>query len=68
MGRPVVVAPKASGDLRLCEDMRKANQANIREGIPMPTVDGLLENLDGSTVFSKLNLRLESSQRRTLET
>ena len=55
---PVVVAPKASGDIRLFVDMRKAKQAIFRERIPMPTVDEVLENLNGSTVFSKLDLRL----------
>ena len=49
---PVVVAPKASGDIRLCVDMRKANQAIIRERIPIPTVNEVLENLNGGRVFS----------------
>ena len=52
---PVVVAPKAEGDIRLCVDMRKANQAIIRERIPIPTVDEVIENLNGSAVFSKLD-------------
>ena len=55
---PVVIAPKASGDIRLCVDIRKANAAIIRKRIPIPTVDEVLENLNGSTVFSKLDLRL----------
>ena len=55
---PVVIAPKASGDIRLCVDMRKANAAIIRERIPIPTVDEVLENLNGSAVFSKLDLCL----------
>jgi len=55
---PVVVALKASGDIRLCVDTRKANAAIIRERIPIPTVNEVLENLNGSTVFSKLDLRL----------
>ena len=38
--------------------MRKANAAIIRERIPIPTVDEVLENLNGSAVFSKLNLRM----------
>ena len=38
--------------------MRKANQAIIRERIPIPTVDEVVENLNGSAVFSKLDLRL----------
>ena len=55
---PVVIAPKASGDIRLCVDVRKANAAIIRERIPIPTVDEVLETLDGSAVFSKLDLCL----------
>ena len=47
----VVVAPKASGDIRLCVDMRKANQAIIRQRIPIPTVCS-------GRVFSKSDLRL----------
>ena len=59
---PVVVAPKASGDIRLCINMRKANEALIHERIPMPTVDEVLGNLNGSTLFSKLDLRLRFHQ------
>ena len=55
---PVVVAPKSEGDIRLCVDTRKANQAIIRKRIPIPTVDEVVENLNGSAVFSKLDLHL----------
>ena len=55
---PIVVAPKPSGDIHLCVDMRCANKAIIRERIPMPTIDEVLENLNGSCMFSKLDLRL----------
>ena len=55
---PVVIAPKASGDIRLFVDMRKANAAIIRERIPIPTENEVLENLNGSAVFSKLDLCL----------
>ena len=54
---PVVVAPKPLGDIRLCVDMRRANEAIVRERLPIPTVDEVLESLNGSTVFSKLDLR-----------
>ena len=65
---PVVVAPKVSGVIRLCVYMRKANAAIIRERIPIPTVDDVLENLNGSTVFSKLDLRLGFHWMRAPET
>jgi len=55
--RPVVIVPKPSGDIRLCVDMRGANQAIVRERHPIPTVDDVLYQLNGSTVFSKLDLR-----------
>ena len=54
---PVVVVPKPGGDIRLCVDMRKANEAIIRERHPIPTVDEVLYNVNGSKVFSKLDLK-----------
>ena len=54
---PVVVTPKPNGDIRQCVDMRRANEAIIRERHPIPTIDEGLEQLNGSTVFSKIDLR-----------
>ena len=54
---PVVVVPKSQGDIRLCIDMRRANEAILRERHPIPTVDEILQSLNGSKVFSKLDLR-----------
>ena len=54
---PVVVVPKQNDEIRLCVDMRRANEAIIRERYPIPTVDEVLQNLNQSTVFSKLDLR-----------
>ena len=46
----IVVAPKKSGSINLCIDM-----GCTHETIPMPTVDEVLENLKGSTMFSKVD-------------
>ena len=54
---PVVIVPKPNGDVRLCVDMRQANTAVVRERYPIPTVDEVLQTLNGRTVFSKLDLR-----------
>ncbi len=56
---PAVFAPKPNkDDIRICVDMRCANQAILREKLPMPTVDDVLEEMNGSSVFSKLDLKL----------
>ena len=54
---PLVVIPKKNGDVRICVDMRMANEAINRERHPTPTVDDLIHTLNGATVFSKLDLR-----------
>lgn len=54
---PSVVAPKQNGDVRICVGMRWANEAIVRERQPIPTVEELLQDLNGSTVFSKLDLK-----------
>lgn len=54
---PLVVVPKGDGDVRVCVDMRRANEAIIRERHPIPTVEELLHDLNGSTVFSKIDLK-----------
>ena len=51
------VVPKSDGDVRVCVDMRRANEAIIRERHPIPTVEELLHDLNGSTVFSKADLK-----------
>ena len=54
---PVVVVPKPNGEIRLCVDMRCANAAIIRERHPIPTVDEVLQEMEGGSVFSKLDLK-----------
>lgn len=54
---PIVVVPKPSGEIRLCVDMRRANEAIVRERHPIPTVDEVLQDMTQSSVFSKLDLK-----------
>ncbi len=54
---PIVVAPKKDSEsVRVCVDMRKANQAIIRERHQMPTVEELTSDLNGAKIFSKIDL------------
>ena len=52
-----MVVCKGDGNIRVCVDMRRANEAIIRERHPIPTVGELLHDLNGSTVFSKIDLK-----------
>ena len=54
---PIVVVPTSSGDIRICVDIRQANQAVIRERHPIPTLDEVIQNMNQSKIFSKLDLR-----------
>ncbi|CAB4036728.1 Retrovirus-related Pol poly, partial [Paramuricea clavata] len=53
----LVAVPKANGEVRVCVDMRRANEAVIRERHPIPTLEETVQALNGATVFSKLDLR-----------
>ena len=44
-------------DLRLCVDMRRVNETILRTRHPIPTIDELLIDMNGATVFSKLDLK-----------
>jgi hypothetical protein len=52
----IVVVPKKSGEVRICIDMREANQTVKLEKHLMPTIDDLVADLDGATVFTTLDL------------
>ena len=54
---PVVIVPKKNGDVRLCIDMRQANTAVKRIKHPIPTIDEVLQDLNNSTMFSKLDIK-----------
>ena len=45
---PIVVAPKKNGEIRICVDMRKANEAIKRERHITPTIDDITSKLNGA--------------------
>ena len=51
---PMVV--RREDKLRICIDMRRANQAISREKHPLPTMDDFLHNFNGCNIFSRLDI------------
>ena len=59
---PLVAVEKPNGDVRICLDMRQANQAIQREKHPVPTVEETLQEMSTGKVFTKLDLNMAFHQ------
>src|SRR3954462_8215 len=57
-GFPVLFATKKDGTERMCVDYRPLNQATIKNKYPLPRINDLYDQLAGSAIFSKMDLRL----------
>lgn len=57
-GAPVLLVKKKDGSMRLCIDYRQLNKVTINNNCPLPKIDDLMDQLVGTCVFSKINLRL----------
>ena len=56
-GAPVLFVKKKDGSLWLCIDYRQLNRATIRDQYPLSLIDELFDQLQGSRVYSKIDLR-----------
>ena len=56
-GAPVLFVKKKDGSLRLCVDYRQLNKVTVKNKYPLPRIDYLFDQLQGSQCFSKIDLR-----------
>jgi hypothetical protein len=49
-------AKKKDGTLRMCIDYRGLNNLTVKNKYPLPLIDELFDQLQGSQYFSKLDL------------
>ena len=57
MGSSNSLRKEENGSLRLCIDYRQLNRATIHNQYPFPHIDELFDQLQGSRVYSKIDLR-----------
>ncbi|KAL0549287.1 hypothetical protein IC582_013768 [Cucumis melo] len=56
-GAPVLFVKKKDGSMRLCIDYRELNKVTVKNRYPLPRIDDLFDQLQGATVFFKIDLR-----------
>nr|GEX97445.1 hypothetical protein [Tanacetum cinerariifolium]GEX97622.1 hypothetical protein [Tanacetum cinerariifolium] len=56
-GAPVLFVKKKDRSLQMCIDYRKLNKLTVKNRYPLQRVDDLFDQLQGSSVYSKIDLR-----------
>ncbi|XP_073035203.1 uncharacterized protein [Primulina eburnea] len=66
-GAPVLFLRKKDGTMWLCIDYRQLNKVTIKNKYPLPRIDDLFDQLQGTSVYSKIDLRSGYHQIRVRE-
>ncbi|GJS26499.1 putative reverse transcriptase domain-containing protein [Tanacetum coccineum] len=66
-GAPVLFVKKKDESFRMCIDYRELNNLTVKNRYPLPKIDDLFDQLQGSSVYSKIDLRSGYHQLRVRE-
>ncbi|GJY53259.1 putative reverse transcriptase domain-containing protein, partial [Tanacetum coccineum] len=66
-GAPVLFVKKKDGSFRMCIDYHELNKLTVKNRYPLPRIDDLFDQLQGSSVYSKIDLRSGYHQLRVRE-
>ncbi|GKA32289.1 putative reverse transcriptase domain-containing protein [Tanacetum coccineum] len=66
-GAPILFVKKKDGSFRMCVDYRELNKLTVKNLYPLPRSDDLFDQLQGSSVYSKIDLRSGYHQLRIKE-
>ncbi|GKF16631.1 putative reverse transcriptase domain-containing protein, partial [Tanacetum coccineum] len=66
-GAPVLFVKKKDGSFRMCIDYHELNKLTIKNRYPLPRIDDLFDQLQGSSVYLKIDLRSGYHQLRVRE-
>ncbi|GJR03031.1 putative reverse transcriptase domain-containing protein [Tanacetum coccineum] len=56
-GAPILFVKKKDGSFRMCIDYRELNKLTVKNRYPLPRIDDLFDQLQGSSIYSKIDLR-----------
>ncbi|GJV00071.1 putative reverse transcriptase domain-containing protein [Tanacetum coccineum] len=66
-GAPVLFVKKKDGSFWMCIDYRELNKLTVKNRYPLPRIDDLFDQLQGSSIYSKIDLRSGYHQLRVRE-
>ncbi|GJT57651.1 putative reverse transcriptase domain-containing protein [Tanacetum coccineum] len=66
-GAPVLFVKKKDGSFWMCIDYRELNKLTVKNRYPLPKIDDLFDQLQGSSIYSKIDLRSGYHQLRVRE-